>query len=118
MATSIDRKLERHIPYDIICTLAYVDYDTFPIECSDISKKKMYRILNHIIRVGDDMPKIKEILIKTVNGEETELSDFVQNYNQGAHFSIVENMVLISMGFFIFIGLFIIYQDMFLDIRI
>jgi hypothetical protein len=118
MATIIDKKLERHIPYDIICTLSYVDYETFPIECPNISKKTMHRILNHIITIGYDMPKIKEMLIDIVNGEENELSIFVKTYKQGSYSSIFNNIIIAALGFFIFIGLFTVYHNMFFDIRI
>ena len=42
---SLERnKLKKYIPENILCTLSYIDYQTFPFECEKISDKEMLRM--------------------------------------------------------------------------
>lgn len=102
---SIDEKrLEKHIPLNIICSLAYVDYNVFPIDCDQVSKTEMSRILHYFLRTGEDLQTIKSLLLDVTEGKENELTDFVKNYKERKKSYILENFVMLFIGFFISFG--------------
>ena len=105
MASSDDRRLEKRIPSNIICSLAYIDYENFPINCNGVSKTEMSRILHYFLRTGESFKNIKKLLLEVIEGKENEISDFVKNYKQVKNNHIAENIIMIFLGFFVTIGL-------------
>ena len=106
MSSSTDiKRLDKHIPSNILCSLAYVDYETFPVDCDPVSRTEMLRILHNFLRTGEDFKKIKEMLLEITENKENELSDFVKNYKERKTSHIMENVVMILIGFLLAFGL-------------
>jgi len=102
--TADEKRLEKHIPSNILCSLAYIDYKVFPIECDQISKTEMLRILHYFLRTGEDLKTIKKLLVDVTEGKDNDLTSFVKNYKQKKKSYILENFVMLFIGFFITFG--------------
>lgn len=107
MSSSVGiKRLEKHIPSNIICTLSYIDHEVFPVNCDPVSKTEMFRILHYFLRTGENLQNIKKLLLEVTEGKENDLSEFVRNYKQRKDSHIIENLVMIFIGFFLTFGLF------------
>lgn len=105
MSSMDNKRLEKYIPSNIICTLSYVDYKVFPIKCNPVTKTEMLRILHYFLRTGESLPEIKKLLLEVVDGKENDISDFVNSYKQRKNTHIIENILMLFIGFFIAFGL-------------
>ena len=99
-------KLLKYIPENILSTLAYIDYETFPFDFEKISDKEMLRILHHFLRTGKNMEEIKKSLLEIIDKKENELYVFVKNYNKTGRNLMVETFIMIFLGFFIAFGIY------------
>jgi len=98
-------KIKKYIPENILATLCYIDYETFPCNLQPISLPEMTRILAHFIRTGRTFSEIKNDLVDIADGKTNELSDFVTSYPRNNKNSITESFVMIFLGFFVAFGL-------------
>lgn len=105
MSSTDIKRLEKYVPSNIICTLSHVDYKVFPVKCNPVSRAEMLRILHYFLRTGETLPEIKKLLLEVVDGKENDISDFVNSYKQRKNTHIIENILMILIGFFIAVGL-------------
>ncbi len=80
MSKLTDSKIKKYIPENIISTLSYVDFETFPYNLPLISTKEMLRILAVFMRTGKTFSQIKNGLVDIADGKSNELSNFVSTY--------------------------------------
>lgn len=105
MSKLSDSKIKKYIPENIISTLSYVDFETFPYEISKVSDKEMLRILAIFIRTGKTFKEIKQDLVDIADGKTNELSTFVKNYHRTNTNIVIERIIMFFLGFFIAFGL-------------
>jgi len=96
-----DSKIKKYIPENIISTLSYVDFDTFPYNLPPVSNKEMLRILATFLRTGKSFPDLKKVLVDISDGKDTELSSFVNTYPKNNTNILVERLLMFFLGFFI-----------------
>ena len=103
--TKDNNLIKKYIPQNILSTLSYVDYDTFPYKFEDVADKEKLRILSYFIKTGKSFKDIRLDLLEISKGEMNELSSFVNSYPRKSDNTVISTIIMFFLGFVIAFGL-------------